>query len=169
MHDLMPFVKIGIYAVMAVSILGALGVVFLKNLFHAALSLILTLLGVAVIFLVLHAEFLAAVQVLLYVGAVMTVVIFAVMLTSRLTDKSVPQKNKLLWPVIVFAAAFAGLLIRLITVTPWPETGSQAPVSVSDLGKAFMGEYVFPFEVISVILIVVMIGAIVIAKKDVES
>lgn len=169
MNDLLPFIRIGIYAVMAVSLLGALGVVFLKNLFHAALALILTLLGVATLYAVLHAEFLAVVQILLYVGAVMTIVIFAVMLTSRLMDKAAPQGNKLVFPAVFFGTTFAGFLIYVIKKTPWPKAVEAEPLSLFDLGNAFMGRYVFPFEVISIILIAVMIGAIVIAKKDTES
>lgn len=161
-------VQIGVYALMAASLLAALGVMLLPNIFHAALALVFVLLTTAAIFIALQADFLAVVQILLYVGAVMTLVIFAIMLTQRLSDRSVRQHNRLALPSLAGAAVFALYLIRVILGTAWPVRPEHAhpPVSAADLGKALMGPYVFPFEVISVILIAALIGAIVMARRD---
>lgn len=161
-------VKIGLYVLMAVSVAAAIGVVTLRSVFHSALSLALTLLGVAGIYIALQAEFLAMVQILLYVGAVMTLVIFAIMLTERLGDKTIRQDNRQSVPAFLGATAFLGILAWVILKTPWPvrEEAIAKRVSTGDLGNALMGIYVFPFEVISVVLIAALIGAIVIAKRD---
>jgi NADH:ubiquinone oxidoreductase subunit 6 (subunit J) len=161
-------VKFGTYAVMGGILIFALGVVTLRNLFHCALCLAATMIGIAAIYVVLQAEFLAAVQILLYVGAVVTLVIFAIMLTEHLGGKTVRQTNS------QSPAAFSGLLVFVILIvtliikTPWPVTpmALKAKVSVMSLGKALMGTYVFPFEVISIVLIAVLVGILVIARKD---
>lgn len=153
---------------MAVSVIAAIGVVTLRSIFHAALALAATLVGVAGIYLALQADFLAMVQILLYVGAVMTLVIFAVMLTERLGDKSVIANNRQSPLALAGILVFLLTLLRLISRTAWPlkEEALAARVSAADLGRALMNTYVFPFEVISVILIAALIGAIVMAKKE---
>ena len=160
--------KFGTYAVMAAILVFALGVVTLRNLFHCALCLAAALIGTAVIYVVLQAEYLAAIQVLLYVGAVVTLVIFAIMLTEHLAGKTVRQNNSQSLPAIAGLLGFVSLLTVLILKTPWPVTPTalKAKVSVMGLGKALMGIYVFPFEVISIVLIAALIGTVVIAKKD---
>lgn len=167
MNELQWGVKLALYAVMGLSIIAALGTVMLPNLFHSALALIGVLLGSAVIFLALHADFLAAVQILLYVGAVMTLVIFVIMLTERLNDKTLVQRNSQSIAAAIASVVFLFLTVKTILKTAWPVPASPVPpVEVSDLGAALMGEFVFPFEVISVILLATLVGAIVIAKKD---
>ena len=167
MNELQWGVKLALYAVMGLSVIAALGTVMLPNLFRSALALIGVLLGSAVIFLSLHADFLAAVQVLLYVGAVMTLVIFVIMLTQRLNDKTLIQRNSQSIAAAIASVVFLFMLVKTILKTSWPiPTSPVPPVEVSDLGVALMGEYVFPFEVISVVLLATLVGAIVIAKKD---
>ncbi len=160
--------KFGTYAVMATVLIFALGVVTLRNLFHCALCLAVALVGTAVIYVVLRAEYLAAIQILLYVGAVVTLIIFAIMLTEHLAAKTVRQNNSQSPLAIAGLLGFVALLTGVILKTPWPVTQAalKAKVSVMGLGEALMGTYVFPFEVISIILIAALIGTVVIAKKD---
>jgi NADH:ubiquinone oxidoreductase subunit 6 (subunit J) len=161
-------VLFGIYAVMAVILIFALGVVTLRNLFHCALCLAAALIGTAALYVALRAEYLAAIQILLYVGAVVTLVIFAIMLTEHLMGKTVRQNNSQSPLAIAGLLSFVALLAGVILKTPWPVTqvALKAKVSVMGLGKALMGIYVFPFEVISIVLIAALIGTVVIAKKD---
>ena len=166
MLPLTLLVKAGLYLIMAISLLAAVASVSLPNIFHAALALALALLGIAGIYLGLQAEFVAVVQVLIYVGAVITLVIFAIMLTNRMADRSTPAKNSLGAACLAVAAGLFSILVRFIRSTPWPETTSAPAPGTSEIGQALMGPYVFAFEVISVILIAVLIGAMVIAKKD---
>lgn len=161
-------VKFGTYAAMGAILIFALGVVTLRNLFHCALCLAAVMIGIAILYVVLQAEFLAAVQILLYVGAVVTLVIFAIMLTEHLTGKTVRQTNSQSLAAILGLLGFVAVIAALIVKTPWPvtPTAMEAKVSVMGLGKALMGLYVFPFEVISIVLIAALIGTVVIAKKD---
>ncbi len=160
--------KFGTYAVMAGVLIFALGVVTLRNLFHCALCLAAALIGIAALYVVLQAEYLAVIQILLYVGAVVTLIIFAIMLTEHLAGKTLRQNNSQSPLAIVGLLGFVALVTGLILKTPWPVIPAvlQAKVSVMGLGEALMGAYVFPFEVISIILIAALIGTVVIAKKD---
>lgn len=170
----MPLVllaKISIYGVMILSLVLALGAVLFRNIFHSALSLVGTLVGIAVLYIALEAEFIAVVQVLLYVGAVMTLVIFAIMLTHKIGDQWIPQTNRQSLPAFLILLGFVGTLGSLLlkNAAAIPAGSPAVPfarVSVLGLGKALLGPYVFPFEVVSIVLIGALIGAVVIARKD---
>lgn len=152
---------------------SALAVVTVRNLVHAALALIVTLFGVAVLFVLLEAEFLATVQVVLYIGAIAILIIFAIMLTRRVMQDVGPQTNKQWWLGALLAAGlFVALGWVLTQVTGLRLNEPLAPVpadSLKTLGAALvdMNRYALPFEVASVLLVVALIGAIVVAgEKD---
>lgn len=168
MTILMFAVQIGFYALLAITLVAAVGVVTLANLFHAALCLVGALIGIAGIYIALHADFLALVQILLYVGAVMTLVIFAIMLTERFGQQNAPAKNNLGLMAFAVAIVFAVALGGFLSKVAWPVRTATlaAKVRVADIGTALMRTYVFPFEIITLVLIVALVGAIVIAKKD---
>jgi NADH-quinone oxidoreductase subunit J len=170
MMTLITAAKFGIYLVMGLSVLAALGAVLFRNIFHAALAFVVTLLGIAALYFALKAEFLAVVQILIYVGAVMTLIIFAIMLTHRISDYAITRDNSLSISAFVVSSALLVLLHQVFFKTSWNlRQENAAPfVRTEDLGKALLGEYVFPFEVISVLLIAALIGAIVVAKRDKE-
>jgi len=162
--------QVGVYVTMFVCVVFAVLAVTAANLFRAALALTGVLLGIAGIYIALHAEFLAMVQVLIYVGAVMTLVIFAIMLTERLGDVSVPQTNSSAWLAWAGMIGLYLLLVRVMISTPWPVKTpaliKASAVSTAGLGEALLGPYVFPFEILSVVLIAALVGAIVVARKD---
>ena len=158
--------KIFIYLVLFLSFTAALGVVLFPNIFHAALCLVGTLLGIAALYLALEAEFIAVIQILLYVGAVMTLVIFAIMLTRRIAGENIPQANKQSIPALLSLLGFVALFGSLIWKFPWPVGKNFVHVDTFALGKALLGVYVFPFEVVSIVLIAALIGAVTIARKD---
>ena len=159
--------KLLVYGVLFLSLAAALGVVLLPNIFHAALCLVGTLLGVAALYAALQAEFIAVVQILLYVGAVMTLVIFVVMLTHRIGDKTIAQANQQslsAFLVLLLLVGFMGsILLKWHGAKPLPP---HPPMNTLALGKALLGVYVFPFEVVSIVLLAGLIGAVVIARKD---
>ena len=161
-----PIAATAFYGVMAGILITAILTVTVRNLFHSAIFLAFTLLGVALVYFFLHADFLAGIQILLYVGAIMTLVIFAIMLTSKIGDPSIPQSNRQRLPVFLMLAVLAFYLIRALIKTPWKTASTFQATNAIQLGKALMGEFVFPFEVISVVLLVALIGAIVIARSD---
>ncbi len=157
---------VSFYAVLVGVLAVAILTVTTRNLFHAAIFLAFTLLGVALIYFFLHAEFLAGVQILLYVGAIMTLVIFAIMLTAKIGDPSMPQSNHQRLPAFVGLAILSFILIPAILKMPWKTEDAFQTTNAVQIGKALMGEFVFPFEVISLVLLVALIGAIVVSRSD---
>jgi NADH-quinone oxidoreductase subunit J len=156
------------FYVLALFLVGsAISAVSVRNIFHAAVYLIVALFSVAGFFILLHAEFLAAVQVLIYVGAVAMLMIFAVMLTTRLTDVRVRTQNAQVGIGLVVALVLFGTVAVTLWVTVWPSTDQpMAADNVRALGRLIMTRYVLPFEIVSVLLLAAMIGAIVIAVKE---
>lgn len=145
---------------------AALMVVTTRNLLHAALWLIAVFFGIAGLFIVLQAEFLAVVQVLIYVGAISTLIIFAVMLTRRIMDPRQPRFNSQWGLVGGFAALLFVGLAAVATRVAWPTAIGAPPVdAIQQLGADFVGVYAVPFEVASVLLVTAMIGAIIIARE----
>ena len=155
-----------LYVVLAGVLTTAVLTVTVRNLFHAAIFLAFTLIGTALIYFFLRAEFLAGIQILLYVGAIMTLVIFAIMLTSKIGDPSVSQTNRQSIPVLVVLLSAAAFLISMILKMPWNAVLKIQETNAVELGKALMGEFVLPFEIVSLVLLAAMIGAIVIARSD---
>jgi NADH-quinone oxidoreductase subunit J len=156
------------FYILAVLILGsALMVVTLRNIFHCALFLVLCLFSIAGIYILLEAEFIAAVQVLIYVGAVTILMIFAVMLTHQLTGKTIRQVNDQPVPAFLIVLSLLILTLLALSKTAW-EVASSSGVSPSatELGRALMTFYVLPFEIVSVVLLVALIGAIVISRRE---
>jgi NADH-quinone oxidoreductase subunit J len=151
-----------------VTLVSAAMVVSLKNIFHCALFLIMSLSGVAGIYILLHAEFLAAVQLLIYVGAVSILLIFAVMLTSHLASRRIEQTNQN--AMVAFLACFIflfGVWFMLRETNVWRYSDAMLPEkNVEAIGKLMMTDYMLPFEVISVLMLAALIGAIVLAREE---
>jgi len=153
---------------------GALGVVTTRNLVHGALWLILSLLGVAGYFVLLSAPFLAAVQVLVYIGAIAILIVFAVMLTRSMTRLSEVRNRQ--WWLSALTGTLLFLLLAVGIVLPVWGRGAPAEVTAlstevgtaADLGVALVdgNGFVLPFEVASLLLTAAMIGAIVIARDE---
>jgi NADH-quinone oxidoreductase subunit J len=145
---------------------AALAVVTSKNLFHSALFLVLSFVGVAGLYILLEAGFLAAVQILVYVGAISILIIFAIMLTRRLMAKDLVQRNAQ-WGIsgLVALLLFALLYFVLLRVN-WPVVeAAVSRESISILGQELMSTYALPFEVASVLLLVALVGSIIIARE----
>jgi len=152
----------------AITFLGAVMAVGLKNIFHNALSLALALLGTAGIFVFLHSEFLALMQVLIYAGAISIAIIFAVMLSPPISLKPKKRRlSKILVSLCVSALVFASLAYVFIK-TPWPVSPDPdaGDYSVVHLGEVLIARYAFAFELISVVLLVAILGALVIAREE---
>ena len=148
----------------ALVLVSAVWVVTLGNLFRAALSLGLVLIGVAGLFILLEAEFLAFVQILVYVGAILTLVVFAIMLTARLHAAPTPSANR---QPLAAAAASLGLFVVLVSSTRslLPKSPFTDAVSLTRLGQELVKTLVLPFEVISLVFVAAMVGAIALAAR----
>jgi NADH-quinone oxidoreductase subunit J len=154
-----------------ITLASAFMVVTSRKMLHAALWLVVSLFGVAMLFALLESGFFAVVQVVVYIGAIAILIIFAVMLTRRVMEDTGPQVNSTWWAA---ALVVAGLLVGLVAVfSHWsginaalPEYTRQAQAqSITQLGQALVSPngYVLPFEAASVLLLAALIGAIFIA------
>lgn len=142
---------------------GALGVVMSRNIVYASLGLIVALLGVAGVFLLAFAQFLALVQVLIYGGAIVIVIVFALMLT-RLEDFRGLSDHKQ-WPLAALAAmAVFGVLAAAIARTA-VSTQERAEAGFTVLGERLFTDWAVPFEVVSLVLLVALIGAVVMVRR----
>jgi NADH-quinone oxidoreductase subunit J len=154
--------------VAAVTLFSALLAVTSRKMMHAALWLVLALFGVAIIFAMLEASFFAVVQVLVYIGAIAILIIFAVMLTRGVMDESIPQLNKHWWVALL---ACVGLFGGMLVVFGQWELFEAGPGSAPDaaiiqefgMGLVDPAKYAVPFEIASVLLLAALVGAIYIA------
>jgi NADH:ubiquinone oxidoreductase subunit 6 (subunit J) len=162
-------VQIAFIVLAALTLGNSIAVVTVRNLFHAALYLVGALLGVAGLYLLLEAGFLAAAQLLIYVGAIAILIIFAVMLTRGVMGRAGGQVNTQWGYGLVAALLLFGLLVSQLWVFPWKEAGlAEAPRDgLQILGKSLVdpAAYMLPFEVASVLLLAALIGAIYIARE----
>lgn len=155
----------------AITLIAGLSVVTSRNLIHSALWLILTLAGIAVFYVLLDAGFFAVIQVVVYIGAIAILFIFAAMLTRRVMQDSGPQSNSNWWlGALVAVLLFAGIALIFIN---WQDFATLQPELIdssgklSELGLALVSpdQYVLPFELASVLLVAGMIGAIFVAGE----
>jgi NADH:ubiquinone oxidoreductase subunit 6 (subunit J) len=164
----MSFAELGFAALAIVTLVGAMGAVTLKNLTHALLSLVVFFFGVAGLFFSLRADFVGAVQILVYVGAVAVLMVFAIVLT-RSTDAPEPQIGGFRWVGVLAASLVGGVLVGVLLVEP--QRGEPATVpsaSAEQLGVAMMTTYAVPFELASILLTAALIGAVVIALDEIR-
>ncbi len=154
----------------AVIVLGSLGVVLLENIVYSAFLLGGVFMAVAGLYLLLNASFVAAAQVLVYVGAVNVLILFAIMLVNKKEDLA-PIKGLKLRKILSggVCAGLLGLLIRVAITTPWSLPGPEAigENATERIGEHLFTDYLLPFELASVLLLMAMIGAIVLARRDV--
>ena len=156
---------------------SAVMVVTSRKLMHAALWLILALLGVAIIFATLQASFFGVVQILVYIGAISILIIFAVMLTRKIMDDSGPQVHSYWWVAVLVTILLLGLIVFSLNTWPGIQTVlTELPATaenISGLGQALVDPagYVIPFEVASILLLAALIRAIYVAvdRKETES
>ena len=153
------------YIAGALTIGGALGVVMTRNIVYAAFALLASLMGVAGVFLLAFAEFLALVQVLIYGGAIVILILFALMLT-RIEDFAHLSDNRQ-WPLaVVVALAIFGLMTAAILGTSVPASAERQGVPLEVLGESLFVTWAVPFEMASLVLLVALIGAVVLVREN---
>jgi NADH-quinone oxidoreductase subunit J len=156
------------FVIIALLALGsALGLVLKRNAIHGALFLVVNLASVAALYLMLGAEFLAAAQVIVYAGAIMVLFVFAIMVLIPGKEETGPDPRR---PWRVVALPVAGLLLVQVlaivfsTRGPTP-VGAPAPGGVEAIGRLLFGDYLFPFELTSVLLLAAMVGVLLLARR----
>jgi NADH-quinone oxidoreductase subunit J len=157
------------FAIIAVAMaVAAVAMVTVKNVVHAALSLVVVLAGVAAQYVLLQAEFVAWVQVLIYIGAVIILFLFGIMLTRAPMQKSADLDNNQRLPALAVAVLLFGVLAGLLGDAfgdaRLPEAAN--PTTSGLIGEEIFRVYVVPFEVVSMLLLAALIGAIVLARRD---
>jgi NAD(P)H-quinone oxidoreductase subunit 6 len=155
------------YLLAAFTIWAAAVVVLGKNIVRAAVALIFSFCGMAALYVMLDAPFLAAVQVLIYVGGITILLLFAIMLTTRISSATARVINE---QVVLSAVAAVGLLVGLIYATTRGISALMGPPSLPEtapfLGRALLTTYALPFEAVSILLLAGMVGAIILARKE---
>lgn len=156
-----------IFGVAALITLGAgIAVVTEKNILHSAFFLVLSFFGVAALYVMLEAPFLAVAQILIYIGAIAVLIIFAIMLTRRLLSEDLIQRNAQWFWSALGALAFFGVLALIIFEVNWPALQTAVPEDpIVLLGEGLLSTYLIPFEIASVLLLAALIGAIIIGRE----
>ena len=153
-----------------VIVCSAFWVVISPNLVHSATSLLITLFGVAGLYVFLYADFLAATQIVIYVGGILVLIIFGVMLTNKI-DKPVIVANSSNKIIGLFISGFIFSMLSIIVLqTPWninPDS-SQGPSTVELIGHLILGKYLLPFELISILLLAALTGSAMLARKKID-
>jgi len=159
------------FAILAAAMaVAAIGVVRTKNVVHAALYLVVVLAGGAAQFILLGQEFVAWVQVLVYIGAVIVLFLFGIMLTRAPMHPKESLDNDLRWPGLAVSLLLAGVLGGLLVDTFHADKVDSLhplrPVPTSEVSRSIFTTYIIPFEVVGVLLLGALIGAVVLARKD---
>ena len=157
---------VSFYAVAALIIISAIGVVAMRNIVHCAMALATSFMGVACVYILLHAFFLFGVQILIYVGAITVLILFGIMLTRDVDNAFIQQKNRQSTLGLVASLATFVALTNLAVTGHFSSTQAVPGESVLGIGMAFVTTYVIPFELASVVLLVALVGAIVIARDQ---
>lgn len=164
----MEMANIIFYAFIGITLISALFIMLTKNILYSAFALIATFLGMAGIFVLLGAEFVAITQILVYVGGILILIVFGIMLTNRGKTTKVDTKIYNKFSGILIAIGFFYLLARGISLAdfsgmPWMTKAATGPSSTKEIGMAIMTDYVLVFEVIGILLLIALIGAVRIA------
>jgi len=152
----------------AITLGAALLVVTRRNVFHAALFLMLSFFGVAGLYVLLEAPFLAAVQLIVYIGGIAILIVFAIMVTRDMMNPDVPGANRQWWAAALVSVALCGVLGWVVLNHDWRATAGPVPEhSIAILGATLVDPegFVLPFEVASVLMLVAFIGAVTIARE----
>jgi NADH-quinone oxidoreductase subunit J len=156
------------YLFAAITIVSAFVVVFSKNMIYSAFSLLFTFFGVAGLYVLLHADFLAVTQVLIYVGGILILLLFGLMLTNKVVNVEIKTGTLQTIPALIVVVIVAGGLAGIFYTT-WKGAGTpqaEGASTTKTLGEMLMTSYMLPFEIASVILLVALIGAAMTARRN---
>ncbi len=158
------------YFFAGVTLVGAASVAFATNIIHTALGLLAALLGVGALYVFLSADFVAVTQLLVYIGGVLVLILFAVMLTARIGDVNISNASFGKWGGFGLLAAVAPMLLFVALRAPWNEKapGPLAPTTAR-IGNEFLTQWLLPFELASLVLLATLVGAVVMARREVKA
>ncbi len=157
------------YLIAGITVVSAAGVAFSRNIVYSAFSLVGTFGGVAGIYVMLGADFVAAVQVLIYVGGILVLILFAVMLTHRIADVHITNRSVGRFSALIVTGLVLALLVTSIIESSWNKADKVThEPTTAQIGELFLGKYLLPFELASLVLLVALIGAVVLARKEIK-
>jgi len=157
------------YILAAITVLSAAVVAFANKIIYAAFALLFTLFGFATLYVYLSADFIAVSQVLIYVGGILILILFGVMLTTKIYDVAIQGERNSIWTALFISIGSAVVLGLIIFKTPWRVIlNSEFKPITATIGKAILGEFLLPFEIASVLLLAALIGAVLIARTGEE-
>ena len=158
------------YALAAVTVLGAGGVAVSRNILYSAIGLLMALLGAGSLYVFLSADFVAVTQLLVYIGGVLVLILFAVMLTNRITEVNVSNSSFGLFGGFLLFVCVAPVLLAVAALTPWRAKVPAALAPTTEaIGNGFLTRWLLPFEVASLVLLATLVGAVVIARKEIKA
>jgi NADH-quinone oxidoreductase subunit J len=156
-----------VFATLAV--LGAAGTAFSKNLVYSAFALLASLFGVAAIFAWLSADYLAIIQLIVYVGGILVLFLFAVMLTHKISEVKDSNPSVGMIPAATIAAGLLGLLGYVAVKSPWKTIADPLyRETTAPIGDALLTTYLLPFEVLSILILGALVGAVMMARKEIK-
>ena len=155
-----------IFIILAITtIFSSIYVVASKNLVRSAVALFFTLFGMAGFYIMLYADFVAGAQILIYVGGVLVLIIFGVMLTNKMDKPSIANSSQNQIFAGLVSIIFFMLQVIVILTTSWKEEGVVLDETIKEIGRMLMKEYILPFEIVSILLLAALIGAATLARK----
>jgi NADH-quinone oxidoreductase subunit J len=161
--------RIFFYLFAAVTVISAGVVVFSRSLIYSAFGLLFTFFGVAALYVFLGADFLAAAQMVIYVGGILVLLLFGVMLTHKLYDLDLKSETFQFVPALLLMLAVFTTLTGAMLRTTWFQGGERPPnPTTAEIGRLFMTDFILPFEIASVFLLVALIGAAMIVRRKPE-
>jgi NADH-quinone oxidoreductase subunit J len=154
------------WAFALVTVASAAVVVLARSLIYSAFALLFTFFGVAGLYVLLGADFLAATQLLIYVGGILVLLLFGVMLTHKLYDLDLKSEAVQFTPGLIVAAGLFAILAATAVRTQWAEGPGRSPApTTEEIGKLFMSSFLLPFEAASILLLVALMGAAMIVRR----
>jgi NADH-quinone oxidoreductase subunit J len=158
------------YLLAALTVLGAAGVALSRNILYSSVGLLMSLLGAGSLYVFLSADFVAVTQLLIYIGGVLVLILFAVMLTNRITEVNVSNTSFGLFGGFLLFVSAAPVLLAVAVLTPWSaSTPAALAPTTQAIGHGFLTRWLLPFEVASLVLLATLVGAVVIARKEIKA
>ncbi len=152
--------------IVAITLGSALMVVMSQQLLYSAIALLFTLFGVAGLYIFMWADFMAGVQIVIYIGGILVLLIFGIMLTNKISSVNISHTSLQRRVGAVITLGVLGFLIPMITKTSWLQLSSEEPAQTADsIGRLLMMEYLLPFEVASLLLLGALIGAAMLSRN----
>jgi NADH-quinone oxidoreductase subunit J len=155
------------YLFAAITILSAFFVVTNRNIVYSAFFLLFTFFGVAGIYVLLGADFVAIVQLIVYVGGILILLLFGVMLTNKITNVEIKTGTINIYPAVIGVGLLSGSLLAALITSNWKTFPTEAPLpTTAALGTMLLQEYSLVFELLGIILLIALIGAASIARRE---